>query len=130
MNLSDQLKILAKGINPDTGELLDEQSVANTTDAVRLLFQLAEELADFEKPKIGKKKLTDEERIARNISEGRPAKSHFPWTDEERTELAKKYAENADMKVLADYFQRSKLAIATQLERAGLINEDEVEQFK
>ena len=65
MSLSQQLKILAKGINPDTGEILNSDSIANTPAAIRMLFTLAEELSDYEKPRERKNKLSPEERRAK-----------------------------------------------------------------
>jgi len=130
VHLSEQLKILAKGINPDTGELLDGESVVNTPEAIRLLFSLSDELADYEKPKKRKNKLTPEERRNKNISEGRPAKSHFPWSEEERAELTSQYTKNSNISELAKQFERSKLAIAVQLEKAGLISEEQVTELR
>lgn len=130
MDLSQQLKILAKGINPDTGEVLNSSSVANTPDAIRLLFSLAEELSDYEKPKKRKNKLTPEQRREKNISEGKPPMSHFPWAKEEKDKLAREFKNNRDISVLADIFERSNLAIAVQLGKLDLITEEEVDSYR
>lgn len=44
MKASEVLKALAKGINPDNGEVLEESSLAHSSQAIRLLFSLAEKL--------------------------------------------------------------------------------------
>lgn len=130
MDLSQQLKILAKGINPDTGEVLEANSVANTPDAIRLLFSLAEELADYEKPKKRKNKLTPEQRREKNISEGKPPMSHFPWVEEEKEKLVQEFKNNNDISTLANIFERSSLAIAVQLGKLSLLTEEEVDSYR
>lgn len=44
MKLSEMLKTLAKGINPETGEVLSPVSSANKPETIRLLFTSSEEL--------------------------------------------------------------------------------------
>ena len=130
MDLSQQLKILAKGINPDTGEVLEANSVANTPDAIRLLFSLAEELADYEKPKKRKNKLTPEQRREKNILEGKPPMSHFPWVEEEKEKLVQEFKNNNDISALANIFERSSLAIAVQLGKLSLLTEEDVDSYR
>ena len=70
--LSSQIKLLANGINPETGELLPDTSVVHRADVIRTLFALSEELADIDRPRPKKPRLTLEERREKNIAEGRP----------------------------------------------------------
>lgn len=135
MDISNQLKTLAKGINPDTGELLHRNSCAHRPEAIRLLFSLADELNDNSdsKTKKSKSKLTPEERQAKqanNLEMGRPRNSHFPWTEENKKELIAAYSDNDDLALLANKFERSILAIAVQLGNADLLTEEDVEFYR
>ncbi len=125
MNISAMLRALANGVNPETGEVLSSGSVANKPEAIRMLFTLAEELiAEPEKQK--KSKLSPEERQQKNIAEGRPAKSHFPWTEDERHLLEESYNQNNSIEALSTQFERSARAVAIQLEKMGLITAEEL----
>jgi hypothetical protein len=135
MDISNQLKTLAKGINPDTGELLDHNSCGNKPEAIRLLFLLAEELENsgHDKTKKSKPKLTAEERQAKqakNLEMGRPKNSHFSWTEEEKKKLIAAYSDNDNLELLADKFERSTLAIAVQLGNADLLTEEDIEFYR
>ena len=130
MTLSSQLKLLANGINPETGEVLEEGSLANRPDVIRVLFALAEELSDLDKPAARGPKLTLDERRQKNIADGRPPKSHFPWSDEERTSLTSEFNKNPSVIHLATLFERSALAIAVQLQKLRLISEEELESYR
>lgn len=130
MNLSQQLKTLAKGINPESGECLDADSIVNNIDTVRLLFVLAEELEALDKPSKRKSKLTPEERRAKNIKENKPANTGFPWKEEDKQALAKHYADLNSIELLSKKFERSPLAIAVQLEKLQLISKEDAEKFR
>lgn len=132
MSLSHQLKILAKGIHPETGEYLDEDSVVNSVESVRLLFALAEELETDKLYKSDKRKskLTPEERRAKNVAENKPANAGFPWKDEDKQALIKHYADLNSIELLSKRFERSPLSIAIQLEKLNLIPKDEVENYR
>jgi hypothetical protein len=130
MTLSSQLKLLANGINPETGEVLDESSLTNKPEVIRILFALAEEVSGLDKPRSKKPKMTPDERRQKNLAEGRPAKSHFPWEEEEKTRLGHEFACNADIQHLSGIFERSALAIAVQLQKQNLISEEELESCR
>ncbi len=130
MNLSAQLKLLANGINPETGEVLERESLVHKPEAIRMLFALAEELLVDEKPKTKKPKLTLDERREKNIEEGRLPKSHFPWEEEEKAKLANDFKSLADIGALSSRFERSPLAIAVQLQRMELLSEEVVELYR
>lgn len=130
MTLSRQLKLLAQGIHPETGEILDKNSAANSPDAIRLLFTLAEEFAGSPKPAAKTPKLTPAERRQKNITEGKPAKSHFPWDEEEKNRLLQEFARESNVEHLAAVFERSPLAIAVQLHKAQLISEEELQAYR
>lgn len=117
-------RTLAKGINPETGELLNPASIVHTPEAIRLLFTLAEDF-HAEPERVKKAKLSPEERRQKNIAEGRPANSHFPWADEERQRLEQGYAGGKTVEMLSTEFERSLRGIAVQLQKMGLITEEQ-----
>lgn len=125
MNICAMRRTLANGINPETGEMMAPGSLANKPEAIRMLFALADELsAEPEKQK--KAKLTPEERQQRNIAEGRPAKSHFPWTEEEKSTLEQEHLSGSNIEDLSMKFERSSRAVAIQLEKMGLITAEQL----
>jgi len=130
MRLSEQLKLLARGIHPETGEVLDDGSLTNRPETIRLLYDLSEEILQYEHPKNSKRKLKPEERRQKNISEGRPPKSHFPWSDEDKKLLEEAFKHNPDVELLANRFERSVLAVAVQLQKLALISEEEFESYR
>ncbi|MFB5746965.1 hypothetical protein [Cedecea sp. P7760] len=124
MKILAMLKALANGIHPETGEILTAESTANKPEAIRILFALIEELsATPEKQK--KTKLTPEEKQQRNLAEGRPAKSYFPWTEEEKVILAERFGQSEAIEALGGEFGRSARAVAIQLEKMGLITAEQ-----
>ncbi|AIR05348.1 hypothetical protein JT31_12245 [Cedecea neteri] len=124
MKILAMLKALANGIHPETGEILTAESTANKPEAIRILFALIEELsATPEKQK--KTKLTPEEKKQRNLAEGRPAKSYFPWTEEEKVILAERFGQSEAIEALGGEFGRSARAVAIQLEKMGLITAEQ-----
>lgn len=125
MKILAMLKALANGIHPETGEILTAESTANKSEAIRILFALIEELsATPEKQK--KTKLTPEEKQQRNLAEGRPAKSYFPWTEEEKVILADRFGESEAIAALGGEFGRSARAVAIQLKKMGLITAEQL----
>lgn len=125
MNISAMLKALANGVNPETGEFMSAASIVNQPDAIRLLFTLSDEMAD-EPEKQKKGKLTAEERQQKNIAEGRPAKSYFPWTELEKGLLEERFRADETIEVLSLKFERSIRAVAIQLEKMGLITAEQL----
>jgi hypothetical protein len=130
MRLSEQLKLLAKGIHPETGELLDEGSLTNRPETIRLLYDLSEEILQYEKPKKTKQKIQPEERRQKNIADGKPPKSHFPWNDQEKNMLKEAFRSNPNVEQLAHSFERSILAVAVQLQKLALISEEEFDSYR
>ena len=128
MTISAMLKALANGVNPDTGECMSAGSVVNQPEAIRLLFTLSDELAD-EPEKVKKVKLTAEERQRKNLAEGRPAKSYFPWTEQERGLLEECFQAQMSIETLSVKFERSPRAVAIQLEKMGLISAEQLLAF-
>lgn len=125
INTAKILRALANGINPDTGELLTHSSVAHTPEMIRMLFALSDELMG--QPEKNKKtKLSPLEREQKNIAEGKPAKSYFPWAEEEKKQLEKEYAAGKAVEQLSAGLGRSVRAVAIQLEKMGLITAEQL----
>lgn len=129
MHLCEQLKMLAHGANPETGEVLGDESLTNKPEVIRMLFLLAEELSGG-KAALPKVKLTPEERRQKNIADGKPAKSHFPWEEGEKTALAHEFESGLGVEQLAERFERSTLAIVVQLEKMKLIPQSVLESYR
>ncbi len=131
MNTSTLLRALANGVNPDTGELLSRASAAQAPEMIRMLFALAEEMMDTPEPeKVRKTKLSLHERQQKNIAEGKPAKSYFPWSEEEKRQLEDDYSVGKTIEALSIDFGRSGRAVAIQLERLGLITAEQLMSYQ
>ncbi len=130
MKLSETLKYLAKGINPETGEILESRSITNTPEVIRVLYEISDELSVLEATKKEKVKLTPEQKRSKNLSEGKPAQSHFPWGDDEKDGLAADFKVGVSIEGMALEHERSPLAIAIQLEKLELIDDERVAEFR
>lgn len=126
----NNLKLLANGINPETGEVIDDKSLVHKPEVIRILFALSEELSEQEGTKAKKSKITPEERRKKNIEEGRPARSHFPWEATEQENLVREFSKNQDVRYLSSLFERSVLAIAAQLRRLNLISDNDFKKYR
>lgn len=107
MDLVDILKNLANGINPETGKKLPTKSITHKTETIRILFALIDELntADCnEKPvkkKASKPRVDDEEKIQKNLAEGKPKRSHLYWSDEEQEKVCSMFGAGASVEAIA-----------------------------
>lgn len=128
MNTGTLLRALANGVNPDTGELLKPASAACAPEAIRLLFALANEF-DGESALQKKARLTPEEKRQKNLIEGRSANAYFPWSEEEKLRLRESHAAGATLEALSDEFERSTWSIAVQLQKMGLIGEEQAAAY-
>ena len=129
MNTGMLLRALANGVNPDTGELLRPASAACAPEAIRLLLALASEF-DGESELQKKARLTPEEKRQMDLAEGRPANACFPWSEEEKLRLRESHAAGATLEALSDEFERSTWSIAVQLQKMGLIGEEQAAAYR
>ncbi|MDN8543763.1 hypothetical protein ACMGEE_19195 [Erwinia sp. DT-104] len=132
MMAGEIFRLLAKGIHPETGELLPPASVVHTPDAIRLLFALAEEFSgvNFSSVKRQEKvKLTPEERREKNRAEGRPGNAYLPWSEEQKQELIALFRQGHSVSELAGLCERSPRSIAMQLEKQALITAEQAAAF-
>lgn len=128
MKTDELFRLMARGIHPESGELLPEGSVVHSPDAIRLLFVLAEEFKDesfFQVKRREKVKLTPEERRQKNRFEGRPANAYLPWREEEQQQLVEAFTRGATIPELAEVCERTSRSIALKLEKLRLISAEE-----
>jgi hypothetical protein len=112
MNIEVALKIitaLSEGVNPDTGEVLSDQSSFNNPQTIRALFLAKESL---------EKSLKSEKRKG-----DLPINAGKPWGPEEDAELASRFESGIDINQLPELHGRTKGSINARLVRLGKINE-------
>lgn len=131
-SLAYNLRQLAKGIQPETGELLAPTSVVQTAASIRFLLVLADELdgmpqvAPASAGKVKPARLSEEERMERNLKEGRERRAGFPWSHKDVEAMLEHYRTSRDLKATAKYCERSDYACALKLVDAGLMTVQEV----
>lgn len=126
----DNLRLLARGIDPHTTEPFPPDSVIHKPEVIRSLFALIEELSvRLNEPKKSTRRRGSHRNLdalrERNVSEGRTPRSHFPWTNEEELELARLFREGAEILAIAEYFERTRAAIIAKLQTLALISREE-----
>lgn len=105
------LEQLARGIDPETGEILAEQSPFNNPKVIRALFFAVQELD----------KLGGEPAPAERPVRERPQNAGRPWLEEEDKRLLEAFDAGASPKELAAKHERSKGAIDSRLIRLGRV---------
>jgi hypothetical protein len=103
------LERLARGIDPETGEILAEQSPFNNPQVIRALFFAVQEL----------QKLAQPARTARE----RPANAGRSWTDVEDAKLLKSFDAGVSPKDLAQQHGRTKGANDSRLVKLGRVEQ-------
>jgi hypothetical protein len=126
----EMLRLLASGVDPFTGEMLPSESVVNKPEFIRSMFTLIEEFGDRPKRKnksrSGGVAPRDLDALReRNISNGRPPRSHFPWNIEEKIELERLFSAGVQISAIAEKFERSNISIIAQLQALELISREE-----
>jgi hypothetical protein len=130
VNLSEQLKLLAKGTHPETGEVFGDGSIVNRPETIRLLYDLSEELLLHEKPKKTKQKQKTVGLREKNLADGLPPRAFFPWSNGAKESLENAFKKNPNMEELANQFERSVLSIAIQLQKLALISKEDLELLR
>lgn len=103
------VEILAHGIHPITGELLDADGPYNDPAVIRALFTVARALNDGE----GKAPKEPAGRRAAAPNQGKP------WTPEDDAKLDAAFAAGADLKPLAQELGRTSFALEARLVKLG-----------
>lgn len=101
------IESLADGIDPETGEILPEQSAFNSSQVVRALFVAVKALD---------KAVKQEQR-----NNSLPDKAGKSWSDEEERELLSSFDAGISIKELATKHGRTPGAIVSRLARFGKI---------
>jgi hypothetical protein len=112
MSITDARRIieaLAQGIDPDTGEILPQDSLLQRPLVIRALFSAAQALAAVER----KKKQADSQ----------PSHAGSAWAEEEDRRLLDAFDQGATVNQLAHSHGRSRGGIAARLVRLGRIKE-------
>ena len=110
------VEALADGIDPTTGEVLPQESPYNDPNVIRALFTVLGSIKT-----VKKSKQTDEQKRQGNIEDGKPKNAGLPWTKELKAEVATRFCSGSSYDELAQYFERTKGAIISELTKQGLI---------
>jgi hypothetical protein len=111
------IEVLARGIDPATGEVLPEDSPLNSPHVIRALFLAAKAL---EAP-AGKR----ERPSSTGTANTKPANAGKAWAEDESQRLAAAFTAGASVAELAKTHQRSTGAITSRLIRLGLMEPSE-----
>ena len=103
------VKLLADGIDPNTGEIFADDSPYNSPDVIRALFTVLNHVKQPSKS---------------SAAESRPANAGRPWSEELRQEVAKLFRQGKSIAELAQHFGRTRGAISSELVRQGVIVRD------
>ncbi len=125
MDINQSIRIvecLANGTHPLTGQVIPADAPYNSPEIIRALYTCVQEL----KYPVKKAKKTTSERCADNLKKGLPKNAGMPWTDDLKSLLAKEYQSGNSASGLAKSFERTKYSILLELEKQGLITDQEV----
>lgn len=111
LTIAEILRILAKGVNPETGEIYPEWMSLHKEVNKRYLNKVADEIEN-----------ADENTGNRTIT--RPL--HKRWTLEELKTLMREYISNMTIHDIAVAHDRSETAIIMKLIRSGVCSEQEL----
>ena len=100
---------LSEGVDPATGEVLNENQALNRPDTIRALFIAKEALTKYQRS--AKRKATLPENAGKS------------WTVDEDNELIKLFENNKDINEISSHHKRTKGSIAARLVRLGAIKE-------
>lgn len=112
MTPSDAQKIvlaLAQGIDPETGEIVDNDGPLNSPHVIRALFLAARALEGSTEPRPKRVEVAGIENAG------------AAWTDEEDERLLRKFDEGAKVASLASIHRRTPGAITSRLVKHGRI---------
>lgn len=98
------ISILAEGVDPITGELLDADNVCNKGEVVRAFYTIIEAL-------------DKKHQKALLVNAGKP------WTKDEERRLEVLYNSGLSKKEISDKFGRTTGSISSRLEKLGLDND-------
>jgi hypothetical protein len=100
------IEVLAKGIDPATGEVLPEDSPVHNPHVIRALFLAAQALASTAE-------------LAERVRKPLPASAGKGWSEDEDRRLAEAFDAGTSVADLAALHERSRGAITSRLIRLG-----------
>lgn len=124
MELREAVKIvksLSRGIDPESGQAFPLESPYNHPSVIRAIVAVLNAIPKYKK--------TAEERRQDNMDRGLPRNAGLPWTEEERKSVAEIFNSGASIREIAEIRERSKTSIIAELNRQGLISNEEVDQM-
>jgi hypothetical protein len=114
------IQALARGIDPETGEVLPADNPLNSPHVIRALFLAAEALDLLAHPSAPTPPPPPQPRPRPPA----PGKAGKPWTPEEDQELATAFDAGTTVPALARAHQRTNGAITSRLIRLGRLQPD------
>jgi hypothetical protein len=110
------IEALARGIDPETGELLPEDNPINSPYVIRALFLAAQALGQrVDSPKADK---------PARAKAAAPTNAGKAWTEDEAQQLAAAFDAGSDVATLAQAHGRTPGAIRARLIRMGRLQDD------
>lgn len=101
------ISVLADGVDPLTGEVLDDGDVCNKPEVIRALHMALDAL----------------EKELKRKTRKQPENAGKPWTDEQDAELCRMYDAGSTKSEINRYFKRTDGAISSRLVRLGKIRD-------
>lgn len=102
------IRLLADGVNPYTGEIMEADSVFQNPDTVRALYVALEQLKAVESRKERNRDL--------------PGNTGKAWTSEEDAVLGEEFDSGMEIAAMAKKHERTKWAIQSRLLKMGKIH--------
>lgn len=101
------ISVLADGVDPLTGEVLEDDHLCNKPEIIRAMHVVLEELKKRPKKR----------------PENLPENAGKPWTKDDDEELCRMFDDGMDREFICDHFKRTPGGIASRLVRLGKIKE-------
>lgn len=120
------------GIKPEELNARMNAQIKKSVNPLKNHTDFNKNIEKFIEPDPISNKLTDPnlEKKQKNLENGLPARSHFPWSDAEINMVSKLYDSGKSLIVLSQMFERSHLGIAVRLTKIGKISERELVKIK
>ena len=101
------ISVLADGVDPLTGEVLEDDHLCNKPEIIRAMHVVLEELK--------KRPIKRPENLPENAGK--------PWTKDDDEELCRIFDDGLDWEFICDHFKRTPGGIASRLVRLGKLKE-------
>lgn len=115
-----RLEALANGVDPETGELLNQESPYNQPEAIRAMWKALDECKNTTN-EVRPSKQETEDKQAKNKANGLPKNAGVRWTDEEKKQLVDNYNSKISIEDISKLHGRTDGAIIVALAKLGII---------